>query len=418
MAQIRYDSKRHTVGSFDTKQEAALAYDRAARQRGMDTLLNYDSIKAAEEAAAQAQTEHILVHPKQPKSRPSSGFYGVYARGKRWQVTIYYGSKNHNLGTFDTKQEAALAYDSEARQYGKDMPLNYESNKVAEDTAVQAQAEHILVHDMCAGPKQPKPRPPSGFYGVTASGKRWKAQIRYDGKTHHLSCFDTKQEAALVYDKAARQCEENMLLNYDSIKAAEEAAVQAQAEHILVHDMCAGPKQPKPRPPSGFYGVSANGKRWQAKIFYDSKDHYLGIFDTKQEAALAYDRKVRQCGKDKPLNYESIAAAEEAAAQAQAEIYADALCAGPKQPKPRPASGFYGVTANGKRWKTKIHASNGKRWQATICYDSKTHHLGIFDTKQQAALAYDRAARQCGKDKSLNYESIAAAEEAAANAQD
>jgi hypothetical protein len=49
---------------------------------------------------------------------------------------------------------------------------------------------------------------------------------------------------------------------------------------------------------------------------YDSKQHYLGTFDTKQEAALAYNREARQCGEDKPLNYESIAAAEEAAAAA------------------------------------------------------------------------------------------------------
>ena len=67
----------------------------------------------------------------------------------------------------------------------------------------------------------------------------------------------------------------------------------------------------------GFYGVYASGKRWKAQVYYDSKTHHLDIFDTKQEAALAYDRAARQCGKDKPLNYESIAAAEDAAANAQ-----------------------------------------------------------------------------------------------------
>jgi hypothetical protein len=70
------------------------------------------------------------------------------------------------------------------------------------------------------------------------------------------------------------------------------------------------------RPASGFYGVTANKKRWQARISHGGKDRSLGSFGTKQEAALAYDREARQCGKDKPLNYESIAAAEEAAAAA------------------------------------------------------------------------------------------------------
>jgi hypothetical protein len=330
----------------------------------------------------------------------------VYANKKRWIAKITYDSKTHTLGYFDTKQEAALAYDREARQYGEDKLLNYESIKAAEDAAVQAQAEHILVHDMCAGPKQPKPRPSSGFYGVSANKKRWKAQITYDNKLHYLGCFDTKQEAALAYDRAARQCGDDKLLNYESIKAAAEAAAeaaaQAQSDHILVH-----PNQPKPRPASGFYGVTALRKRWQAtirysKIYYDSKLHHLGTFDTKQEAALAYDRKARQRGEDTPLNYESIKAAEDAAVQAQAEhILVHTMCAGPQLPKPRPTSGFYGVSASGKRWK------------ADICYDGKDHYLGTFDTKHEAALAYDRAARQCGKDKLLNYESIRAAEEAA-----
>jgi hypothetical protein len=60
------------------------------------------------------------------------------------------------------------------------------------------------------------------------------------------------------------------------------------------------------RPSSGFYGVCAKGKRWKAQIYYRSTQQNLGIFDTKQEAALAYDRGARQCGGDKPLNFESI----------------------------------------------------------------------------------------------------------------
>jgi hypothetical protein len=201
-------------------------------------------------------------------------------------------------GSFNTKQEAAFAYDREARQCGEDKSLNYESIKAAEEAAVQAPAEYTLVH-----PKRPTPRPASGFYGVSAfkdSGERWKAQVHYDGKSHHLGIFDTTHEAAIAYDRAARQCGEDKLLNYESVEAA-------------------GPKQLKPRPTSGFYGVSAWGKRWQAMVCYDSKKRYLGIFDTKQEAALTYDMAARQCRKDKPLNYESIAAAEEATAQAQAE---------------------------------------------------------------------------------------------------
>jgi hypothetical protein len=75
-----------------------------------------------------------------------------------------------------------------------------------------------------------KPRGASGYYGVSASGERWMAQISYGGKKHHISTHDTKQEAALAYDREARRCGEEKALNFDSIEGAEEAAARARFE--------------------------------------------------------------------------------------------------------------------------------------------------------------------------------------------
>jgi hypothetical protein len=40
---------------------------------------------------------------------------------------------------------------------------------------------------------------------VYASGKRWQARTGYGGKKHTLGNFGTKEEAALAYDRAARE---------------------------------------------------------------------------------------------------------------------------------------------------------------------------------------------------------------------
>jgi hypothetical protein len=86
--------------------------------------------------------------------------------------------------------------------------------------------------------------------------------------------------------------------------AADKTVAVAQAEDALALP------RPNPRPASGYYGVRASKKRWAAHIRYGGKQHTLGTFDTNQEAALAYDRETRQCGEEKPLNYESMEGAE------------------------------------------------------------------------------------------------------------
>ena len=78
--------------------------------------------------------------------------------------------------------------------------------------------------------------------------------------------------------------------NYPTIADAVAAAAQVTPGLTLARLKLL---QPKPRPASGLYGVSANGKRWKARIRYGGSEHSLGTFGTKEEAGLAYDAAVR-----------------------------------------------------------------------------------------------------------------------------
>ena len=44
----------------------------------------------------------------------------------------------------------------------------------------------------------------SGYFGVHASGKKWRAQIRIDKKLKHLGLFDTPELASMAYIEAKR----------------------------------------------------------------------------------------------------------------------------------------------------------------------------------------------------------------------
>ena len=77
-------------------------------------------------------------------------------------------------------------------------------------------------------------RPVSGFYGVSASGKRWQAQINHSAKRHHLGTFDTKEQAAHAYDQAARMHRKQAPLNFTSVEAGAEAADLAGCKPTLL----------------------------------------------------------------------------------------------------------------------------------------------------------------------------------------
>ena len=51
-------------------------------------------------------------------------------------------------------------------------------------------------------------------------------------------------------------------------------------------------KRGNPNRKTGLIGVNKNGKKYVAQIRYGGTPHYLGRFDTKEQAGIAYDRFV------------------------------------------------------------------------------------------------------------------------------
>jgi hypothetical protein len=53
-----------------------------------------------------------------------------------------------------------------------------------------------------------RPEPTSSYRGVSADGQKWRAVVKFLGRTHHLGSFEVEEEAARVVDLA-------MLIIYD-----------------------------------------------------------------------------------------------------------------------------------------------------------------------------------------------------------
>jgi len=137
----------------------------------------------------------------------------------------------------------------------------------------------------------------TGYKGIKRQGNKWQAKIGYQGKQRYLGTFETPEEAAQAYDKAAIE------LYGDFARGNLTESPETVGKYKL----------PAPRGKrlrrvntSGFCGVCWNKRerKWVAHIRVNYKKNHLGYFDDPVQAAHAYDRAaVKARGESAQLNF-------------------------------------------------------------------------------------------------------------------
>jgi hypothetical protein len=107
----------------------------------------YGGVDAAPAPAAPALARKLDQEAQPaPKSRPKSGYYGVYANNNRWQASLTCDGKTHNLGTFNTKEEAAVVYNKAAQEHrGSAALCNFVTTEEFETAAAAAGGSELKV---------------------------------------------------------------------------------------------------------------------------------------------------------------------------------------------------------------------------------------------------------------------------------
>ena len=175
-----------------------------------------------------------------------------------WEATI----NEQVIGYFDTALDASFAYDKAAlEQYGEFARLNHPLEQVL------AWAPPVRQFGRKSG---------NGYRGVQPVGERWQAEIKHKKQRRTLGFFDTAEEAALAYDKAALEI------------YGEKAQLNHPLEEVLGWTPPA--RNLRKTNTTGYRGVKQIGKRWAAQIHAPGMRSHLGMFGTPQEAARAYDK--------------------------------------------------------------------------------------------------------------------------------
>lgn len=281
-------------------------------------------------------------HNKHIQRNNRTGFKGICkVKGDRWIAQTSLLKKILFLGYYDSPQEAALAYDIKAKElWGEEADLNFPREfsegkvpkrlgrlwdtgnptategteiciqKKSSDAFREQYYEGLAIrkeHDKerlqrIESNKRTTPVhvPLVPYKGVTKvkqkRGDVWRAYLRTGSTTtevtgYFIGNYNTPEEAAHAYDL---KCIE---LGKERVNFKDGPPDWVIAEF---NRRDSSPLPTKSR--TGFKGIQQIGKRFQTRVFSGRKLTYQKYWDTAEEAARDYDRKLIEAG-ERPANF-------------------------------------------------------------------------------------------------------------------
>ena len=175
-ASIWIGGKQHVLGRFSNKKQAGMVYDRFVVDKSTEEVsynLNYPNMSDQEREEAM----NVEPPPKKKRKRGNpnqkTGLIGVWKNGNKYSASIMYGGKKHNLGSFDTKEQAGMAYDQ------------FVVDKSTEEVSFTLNYPYMSDHEreealnVEAPPKKKRkrgtPKQTTGLTGVAKSGEMYQA---------------------------------------------------------------------------------------------------------------------------------------------------------------------------------------------------------------------------------------------------
>lgn len=195
-ASISVDGKIVHLGTWPSKREAAIAYDRAVLHFGLARKLNFPADSRKRGPASPDELQSQGLGGSRYRER---GLAGVRPRGGRFLALAKIGGRQVYGGSWPTAREAAVARDRLVLHHGLDVELNHPqlSRRLG-----PASADDL--HRVLQAERSPKSR----FRGVAPSERSggrcvWVASLYAAGDCWSLGTWPTEREAAIAVDRFA-----------------------------------------------------------------------------------------------------------------------------------------------------------------------------------------------------------------------